>query len=151
MPSQHGQQVLLVAQPDLSMCAQVAAALAQSAELMLRLYSLAVHANMQQLASAGTPAAGAAIGAAGGPDAAAAAGQAGAARGGAPGRGGEGRGQGRGSGRGGADMSPAALHNKVRGHTESQAGAPRGSNYYMHAHRAVALQRFHDSCQLCPQ
>lgn len=45
------QQVLLVAQPDLSSCGQVAASLAQSAELTLRVYSLLVQAFMLELTS----------------------------------------------------------------------------------------------------
>jgi hypothetical protein len=105
------QQVLMVAQPDLSTCAQVAADLAQSAELMLRLYSLAVQASMQELAAAAAPAAAAAAGrhAAG----AAARGPAGAAaaRGVGPGQGG-GRGQG-GTSRGGTNLSALALQNKA--------------------------------------
>lgn len=109
------QQVLLVPQPDLSMCAQVAAAFTQSAELMLRLYSLTVQGNMQLLAGRGEPDSGPAAAAGEVRADGAAAGAAGPARGGVPGRGAGGRGQGRGKGRGGGgdSCSPAALRNKV--------------------------------------
>lgn len=107
------QQVLLVPQPDLSMCAQVAAAFTQSAELMLRLYSLTVQGNMQLLAGRGEPDSGPAAAAGEVRADGAAAGAAGPARGGVPGRGAGGRGQGRGKGRGGDSSSSAALRNKV--------------------------------------
>lgn len=108
------QRVLLVAQPDLSTCGQVAAALAQAAESTLRLYSLSVQANMQQLADgaeAGAPA-GPPQAAAGG--AAAGAGRGGGGRGQAAGARSQGRGGGRGTGStSNMAQSTAALQNKV--------------------------------------
>lgn len=107
------QQVLLVAHPDLSTCAQVTAGLAQSAELMLRLYSLTVQANMSQLAGVGGQSTEAAAAAVGG-----ARPGAGPARGNLAGRGAGRRGQGRGRGRGNANDSPSVLHNKVGRHPD---------------------------------
>jgi hypothetical protein len=96
------QQVLLVAQPDLSTCGQVAATLGQAFELMLRVYSFTVQSHMQQLAGAGKSAVG-------------------GGRGGVQGRGPgpDGRNQGRaGGGRVGArstsmEETPVVLQNKV--------------------------------------